>query len=147
MNTHSHLLHRSSPRILVHSGIQSPLVVEHKSRCSCRVHQCSPSHVSCSRVLRTQQDICRSIHLAGLHTESGVLSMGCSDIRPPPLCSYHLLVHLGRCSGILWCQECWSSLHMEQRSRRHRVHHSFFPYIGPSLWHRYRRNHPWCPHR
>ncbi len=147
MNTHSHLPHRSSPQTLVHSGIQSPLVVIDKSHCSCRVHRCSQSRVSCSPVLRTQKDICRSIRSAGLHTESGVQSTGCSDTRPLPLCSYHLSVRPGRCSGILWCQGCWYSFDMAQRSRRHRVHHSFCPCIGPHLWYRYRHNHSWCPHK
>lgn len=103
--------------------------------------------MSCSPVLHTPQGTCRRTRSAGPHTESGVLSTGCSDTRPPPLCSYHLLIPPGRCSGILWFQGCWSSFHMEQRSRRHRVHHSFCPCIGPRLWHRYRHSRPRCPHR
>lgn len=147
MNTHSRLPHRSSPHTLAHSGIQSPLVVTHKSHCSCRAHRCSQSRESCSPVLRTRQDICRSIRSAGPHTESGAQSTGCSDTRPPPLCSYLPLVHRGRCSGTLWCQGCWCSFHMEQRSRHHRVHHSVCPCIGLPLWYRYTRNHPWYPRK
>ncbi len=147
MNIHSRLPRRSPPQTLGHSGIQSPLGVIHRSHCSCRVRRCSQSHVSCSLVLRILEDICRSIRSAGPHTESEVPSTGCFDTHSRPLCSYHLLAPPGRCSGTLWCQESWCSFHMEQRSRRHRVHHSFCPCIGPPLWHRCRHNHPWCPHK
>lgn len=147
MNTRWYLPHRSSLQTPVRTDIQNPLVVIHKSRCSCRGHRCSQSHAFCSPILQTQEDICRSIHWAGRRTESGVRSRGCSDTRPPLLCSYRPSARLGRCSDILWYQGCWYSLHTEQRSRHHKAYHSFCPCTARPLWHRCRRNPPWCLHK
>lgn len=147
INTHLYLPHRSPPQTRGHSHIQSLQAAAHTCRCSCKDHRCNQSHEPCSPSPQTLQDTCRSIHSAGPHTESGDRSTDCCDTRPPPPCSYHHLVPLYRCTGTQCYLGCWCSFHMEQRSRHHKVHHSFCPCSGPLLSDRYRHSHPQCPHR